>query len=358
MIKFQKILWICSLTFFMQTQIYAIPKIIFDSDIARVDSLGQDMSDIDDLAALAILNALANKGLCEIIGLVTNSRSSKVVEMIDAVNIYYNNPGIPIGIKEGRTRIVEDKNGYSQLISSKFKYSQRTKDAPTATELLRKVLSDVSEDDTIIYIHADVISTWDFLSISSLLESGPDDISQLTGWELFNKKVDKFVSYIPCLPNKGISENCPEWANVTTTDATKLQYFLDNYRNDFIGNTTAVLEAHLPTKLWEQSDDNPVKLAFQHYYSKTPPPWHQGNHIPDSISIYGDGLGLYYLITNKTTTHLFHLINDGSFIIDKDKKLRWTDTKNRKNHSYFYTNPELREELWNLLDELVCHKPE
>ncbi|MCC5930277.1 MAG: hypothetical protein JJU28_13595 [Cyclobacteriaceae bacterium] len=355
MIKRHKLLWICLLSLFLKHPVLAIPKIIFDSDIARVDSTGRDISDIDDLAALTILNALANKKLIEIIAIVTNSRSNKVVEMIDAINTYYNNPGIPIGLKEGSSWIVEDKNSYARLISGKFKYTQRTIDAPSSTELLRKVLSEVSKNDTVIYIHADCISTYDFLSIASFLESGADAISPLTGWELLNAKVDKFVSFIPCLPNKGVSDNCPAWSNQPSTDVSKLQYFLDNYQNSLIGNTTTVQDAHFPTKLWEQSDDNPVKIAYQHYYSKTPPPWHGSNEIPDSISNYGDGLGAFYLLTSND--HLFTQIHKGSFIIDQDSKLRWSETKNRENHRYFYAEPKTRKELWVLLDELICHKP-
>lgn len=348
---------ICISTFLMKNAVYAIPKVIFDTDIARVDSNGSDRSDIDDLGALAILNALSNKQLCEILGIVTNSRSNKIVEMIDAVNIYYNNPGIPIGLKEGNRNLIEQGNSYARYISSIFKYSQHSFDAPSSTELLRKVLSEISEDDTVIYIHADAISTWDYLCVSSFLESGPDDISQLTGYELFNSKVDKFISYIPCLPNNNVSENCPDWCDNPTTDVSKLQYFIDNFRNDLIGNATAVEEGNLPTKLWEQSDDNPVKIAYQYYYTETPPPWYHSTKIPNSISIYGDGLGIIYLLTNNSTNHLFSRINKGSFVIDMNNKLRWSDKYKRRNHSYFYTIPTQRNELWKLIDELICFKP-
>lgn len=278
--------------------------------------------------------------------------------MIDAINTYYNNPGIPIGLKEGNKSLIESGNSYANYISGLFKYSQRSIDAPSSTELLRKVLSEISEDDTVIYIHADNISNWDFLCISSFLESGPDNISHLTGFELFNSKIDKFISYIPCLPNNNISVNCPDWCDKPTTDALKLQHFIEYYKNNLIGNSSAVEEGHLPTKLWEQTDDNPVKLAYQYYYSKTPPPWHQSNEIPGSISIYGDGLGIIYLITSNSSHHLFSQVNNGSFVLDQNNKLRWSEKINSRNHSYFYTVPKMRKELWEFIDELLCFKPQ
>jgi len=354
MSKFYKLLCICILIFFINRSVYAIPKVIFDTDIARVDSTGHDRSDIDDLGALAILNTLSNQNLCEILCIVTNSRSDKVVEMVDAVNSYYNNPGIPIGLKEGNNRLIETQNSYAKYISSLFRHSQYSIDAPSSTELLRKVLSEVSEDDTVIYVHADMLSRWDYLCIASFLESGEDELSQLTGYELLNLKVDKFISYIPCLPNNNISENCPDFFDFPDDNAEKIQQFLNNFQNDLIGNATAIEAGHLPTKLWEQSDDNPVKLAYQYYYTKTPPPWHDSNEIPESISVYGDGLSIIYLITNTSSRHLFNQNNIGCFVIDKQKKLRWSDINNRKNHSYFYPVPERRKELWVLIDELIC----
>lgn len=357
MINFLKIILIITLMVIYTDNTIAIPKVIFDTDIANVDSTGHDRSDIDDLGALAILNALSNIQLCEIIGIVAISRSDKVVEMIDAVNTYYGNPGIPIGLKEGNDRLIEDKNGFAKHISGMFEHTQRTIHAPTSTELLRRVLSGVSVTDTVIYIHADNISNWNFLCISTFLASGPDNISPLTGYELLNSKVDKLISYIPCLPNNNVSENCPDWCDKPTTDAPKLQYFLDNFQNTLIGNSTAVEEAHLPTKLWEQPDDNPVKIAYQYYYSKTPPPWRPSTDIPESISIYGDGLGIIYLITQKTSRQLFNQVDSGGFVLDKYNKLQWSATDGKGTHSYFYTVPELREQLWKMIDELICSKP-
>ena len=353
--KSLSIIFIVGLLISMQT--YAIPKIIFDTDIARIDSTGHDISDIDDLGALAILNALANKKLCEILCVVTNSRSDKVVEMVNAINTYFGNPSIPVGIKYGVEGLIKDKNGYSKYISEKFSYSLKSINAPTSVNLLREVLSRVSKSDTVIYIHADCIANYDFLNISSFLDSKPDKISKLDGWEIFNEKVDKFITYIPCLPNNGVSDNCPEWTNVPTSDNLKLQVFLNNFENNLVGNTTAIEEAHLPTKLWKQSDNNPVKMAYEYYYSKTPPPWHHSNNIPESISIYGDGLSIFYLITNKSTEYLFHQTKKGCFLIDENKKIRWNKEIDNKNHSYFFTKKELHIELWDKIDKLICFDP-
>jgi hypothetical protein len=45
----------------------------------------------------------------------------------------------------------------------------------------------------------------------------------------------------------------------------------------------------------------------------------------------------------KKLKNLFTRIDKSSFIIDQDRKLRWSDTKNKENQSYFYAEPESRE---------------
>jgi hypothetical protein len=338
-------------------QLNAVPKIIFDSDIAGVNEDGKDRSDIDDLSALVLLNALTNMDKCEILCIVTNTRSDQVVDMIDAVNTYYDNPNIPIGIKGGSSDLIKVTNSYSKIIAENYKHKQKSANALSATEVLRRVLSSISESDTVIYIHADVIAYWETLCIGSLLESSPDEISTLSGWELLNAKVDKFVSYIPCLPNNNVAENCPDWANRVATNPVKVANFIENYQNELIGNTTAIMQAHLPTRLLEQSDDHPLKVAFNHYYTQTPPPWHGSNEVPNEISIYGDGLGIIYTVLGESVKHVFAYHSQGNFEISDEHKLRWTSKDMDNRNGYFYPLPQYKAELWKKLDELICYKP-
>ncbi len=338
-------------------QMNAVPKIIFDSDIAGVNENGKDRSDIDDLSALVLLNALADMEKCEILCIVTNTRSDKVVEMIDAVNTYYNNPNVPIGIKGGSSNLIRVTNSYSKIIADNYKHKQKSANAPSATEVLRNALSSISESDTVIYIHADVIAYWNVLCIGAFLESSPDDISGLNGWELFNAKVDRFVSYIPCLPNNNVAENCPDWADRVSTNPEKVANFIENYQNELIGNTTAVMQAHLPTRLLEQPDDHPLKVAFNHYYTQTPPSWHGSNEVPHQISIYGDGLGIFYTVLGESVKHFFAYHSHGNFKISDEQKLRWTRKHTDNSNGYIYPLPQYQAELWKRLDELICYKP-
>ena len=335
----------------------AVPKVILDTDIARVDADGYSASDIDDLSALAILNALANRQECEILCIVTSTRSNTVVGMIDAINTYYHNGEVPIGIKGGNKNLIRDRNSYAKIISKQFTHDQQSIDALDAKSLIRQVLSTTSVSDTIIYIHGDAFANWDYLCIGEFLESESDTFSNLDGWDLFNQKVDEFVSYTPCLPNHQVSNNCPAWADVVSSDTEKVGRFLKKYRNTLTGNTTAPEEVHVETRLWQQQDTHPVKISFEYYYSMTPPPWHQGNQVPDAVSLYGDPLGVFFSIRDRGSTDLLTLETDGSFMLDIEDKLRWGPSSQNHNQQYFFTNPENRIQLNADLDELLNHSP-
>lgn len=59
-----------------------------------------DMSgDCDDAGALALLHALADRGECELLAMVTNrkDRTNASAAAVDAINTYYGRPGLPIG---------------------------------------------------------------------------------------------------------------------------------------------------------------------------------------------------------------------------------------------------------------------
>ena len=64
-------------------------KILFDSDMG---------SDCDDAGALALLHAYADEGKAEIIGCVYSSgRVPYGAGIIEAINVYYGRPDIPVG---------------------------------------------------------------------------------------------------------------------------------------------------------------------------------------------------------------------------------------------------------------------
>ncbi len=63
-------------------------KVIYDTDI--------DL-DVDDVGALAVLHAFADKGEAEILGVICNAPTPYGATTISAINKYYGRSNIPIG---------------------------------------------------------------------------------------------------------------------------------------------------------------------------------------------------------------------------------------------------------------------
>jgi hypothetical protein len=65
-----------------------VPVIILDTDFA---------ADVDDVGALAILNAMADSGEADILGVMISSGDYYALRAVDTINTYYGRPDIPIG---------------------------------------------------------------------------------------------------------------------------------------------------------------------------------------------------------------------------------------------------------------------
>lgn len=154
----------------------AQPKIIFDTDIG---------GDADDLGALAMLHNLMLEGECELLAVMSWSNERYAVAAIDAVNRYYGHPEVLIAGRQDD--VWHDDWQYNRPVVEALPSELTYEDVPEPTELYRQILADAAESSIV------VVTVGPLLNIKRLLESGPDDISPLTGIDLVEAKVEKFV---------------------------------------------------------------------------------------------------------------------------------------------------------------------
>ena len=105
---------------------YAQKQIIFDTDFG---------GDADDLGALAMLNHFQNKGEAELLGVFCWNAEQYAVSGIDAVNTYYGNPDIPIGLRQVDPHLT-DWN-HSKVLADYLPHDVTFDNAPDATALYR-----------------------------------------------------------------------------------------------------------------------------------------------------------------------------------------------------------------------------
>ena len=159
-----------------------IPRLIIDTDFR---------SDADDAGTLAMANVLADKGECELIGVIASQTGPFIVSAINAVNTYYGRGDVPIGLSP--VDDVRHPDYYAPEIGdpAKFQSTQSNKTAPESTTLYRRLLNESPDSSVIITVIGG--QTCIHLLLKSEADYEGDKSINLTGQELINRKVRKLV---------------------------------------------------------------------------------------------------------------------------------------------------------------------
>jgi len=109
-------------------------KVILDTDMS---------GDCDDAGALALLHALADRGECELLAVVTNRKdlANASAAAADAINTYYGRPNIPIGTGRQNPTALQRTSPYAAALRDGFPNDIGPDDrAPDALDVYRRVL--------------------------------------------------------------------------------------------------------------------------------------------------------------------------------------------------------------------------
>ena len=171
------------------------PKIILDTDMR---------TDWDDVGALAILHALADRGECEILGMGVCTLGGASVGATEVVNGYYGRPTLRIGCARKGVTVenVANHDKYRRMIAKypKFVKHKLAESAPDAVKVYRHLLAGAKDGSV-------TLCSLGFLTnMRDLLASGPDEWSPLSGRDLVAKKVKRWVA-MACNYPKGKEYN-------------------------------------------------------------------------------------------------------------------------------------------------------
>src|SRR5476651_2101751 len=156
----------CAGNVFAQKSLKPVP-VIFDSDMGP---------DYDDVGAIAILHALADKGEARILATMASTKYAGVAGVLNVFNTYFNRPGIPVGVPKGYALELRDWQHWTDTLLAKYPHKIKTNaHAWDAVKLYRKILA--ARPD-----HSVTIVTIGFLTnLSNLLNTGSDKYSSLSG---------------------------------------------------------------------------------------------------------------------------------------------------------------------------------
>lgn len=162
-----------------------IPKnILIDTDIGP---------DCDDVAALAMLNIYANRGLCRILGIGHCTSNVYGAGTIDAVCRFYGRSDVEIGTCKTIGFLCDERcTVYNKTITEEFPNRYCTCQPEDACKMYRRILSEQADHSV------EFISIGPLNNLSSLLNSEADEYSELNGKELVAKKVTRLVLMAGC----------------------------------------------------------------------------------------------------------------------------------------------------------------
>ncbi|MES2428552.1 MAG: nucleoside hydrolase [Bacteroidota bacterium] len=178
----------CAFNTIAQKAIKAKPvNIIFDSDMGP---------DYDDVGAITILHALADKSEARILATMVSNRYEGIAAVLNVFNTYFHRPNILIGVPGENAVNIRDGQHWTDTLLAKYPHKIKANaDAWNAVKLYRKLLA--AEPD-----HSVTIVTVGFLTnISDLLNSQADQYSVLDGKMLIQKKVKLLVSMAGKFPS-------------------------------------------------------------------------------------------------------------------------------------------------------------
>lgn len=164
-------------------------KIIFDTDIAP---------DYDDVGAMALLHAFADKGEVEILATISCNTFETTAPTLSVLNTYFQRPEIPIGITKAAQPNKKCDQQWAELINTKYPHALKSNsEALEAVQLYRKILaSQIDQSVTIV-------SVGFFTNLADLLNSQADEYSPLDGKNLVALKVKQLVSMAASLGKDG-----------------------------------------------------------------------------------------------------------------------------------------------------------
>jgi pyrimidine-specific ribonucleoside hydrolase len=298
--------------------------IIFDSDMGP---------DYDDVGAIAILHALADKGEARILATVASTRYEGVAGILNVFNTYFNRPYIPIGLPKSNGLDLRDWQHWTDTLLAKYPHKIKSNDeVPDAVQVYRKILA--SQPD-----HSVTVVTVGFLTnLSNLLNTGADVYSKWNGKELVAHKVKLLVCMAGRFPS-GYEFNVMK-------DAKASQNAFANWPTQAIFSgfeIGAKILAGLPLIHNEAIKNGPVKDVFR-------------ISIPlakeDSLGRKSwDETAVLVAIRGYSN---FYTLHSGRMKVADDGKNTWDDKANGQ--SYLVEKADYKE-VEQLINELIMHQP-
>jgi inosine-uridine nucleoside N-ribohydrolase len=305
--------------------------VIFDTDMGN---------DIDDALALAVIHALETRQECELIGVTLTKEHPLAAPFVDAVNTFYGRGTIPIGIvRDGKgpakgsylevsTR--KDSNGHL-LFPHDLTEGQQVEDAVT---LLRRLLSQAADHSVVI------LQVGFSTNLARLLDSQPDEISDLSGFDLARQKVHLLSTmaghFAGRLKEFNIIMDRDSAASVFSTWPTEIVF------SGFEIGLAILYPAVSIEQDFDYVENHPIPAAYRAFGNM---PYHRPTFDLTSV-----------LYAVRPDREYFGLSETGKVVVDSEGRTSFTEDPEGK-HRYMILSEAQKEQVREALVQLTSQPP-
>ncbi|MGZ3337590.1 MAG: nucleoside hydrolase [Isosphaeraceae bacterium] len=313
------------------------PGLIYDTDIC---------GDCDDVLALGMIHALQSRGACKLLAVTVSVDNDLAAPFVDAVNTFYGRGDIPIGVV-GKGGVVEQSK-YLGLVEQRehdgrFRYPHNLlsgKDAPPASQVLRKVLAAQAEQSVVI------VQVGFSTNLARLLDTGADEYSTLSGIELVKRKVKLLSLMAGAFQPIDGNENYQEY-NVMR-DIPSCQKLAERWPTPMVFSGFEIgIALPYPARSIERDygyvPHHPLAEAYIHYI---PPPHNRPTWDLTAVLFAVLGDRGYFDVSPR-----------GRATIHKDGSCRFEETS-QGFHSYLILRPEQQPRVLEALVQLSSQPPQ
>ncbi len=273
----------------------ATPKIIFDTDIGP---------DYDDIGAISVLHALADSGECEILATLASDAHPSIAPTIEVFNRYFGRDSLPVGAAVQGAPDFTAKNGWNDTLINVFAPDARTKSYPDAVDVYRRTLANQPDNSV-------TIVTVGFLSnISALLDSQPDEYSELNGVDLVKSKVKQLVAMAGAFP-EGSEFNVNKHAEASINAISKWP------KPILFSGFEIGVKILTGGKVAKQGGDNPVSKGYSYNLQTYTKDGETNRNSWDQTAV---------LCAVRNPEDYFYVNGPGKFIIHEDGSNAWDPT--------------------------------
>ena len=300
------------------------PQIIFDTDMGP---------DYDDVGAITVLHALADSGECEILATVASDAHPSIAPTIEVFNQYFGRDDLPVGVAAQGAPDFTAENGWNDTLINTYGQDFRDKAYPDAVSVYRQVLA--SQPDNSV-----TVVTVGFLSnLSALLDSPPDEYSELNGLDLVKGKVKKLVAMAGGFPQGNeFNVNQHVAASVNTFSKWPTPILFSGFE---IG-----AKIFTGAKVAARADDGPVTKAYQHNLQTYTRNGESNRESWDQTAV---------LIAIRNPESYFYLNGPGKFEVDENGLNIWNPTVDAGH--YFIVHKYPYQHIADSIEMLMLHKP-